>query len=72
MKAVHLKIDDRVRVVETLASEYAGCSGVIVAVEERQPGVGRLAECEVEFKDGARRRFLAFQLSRLAGTSLHE
>jgi hypothetical protein len=65
MKAVQLKIDDRVRVLETLASEYAGASGVIVAIEQRQAEVTAIAECEVEFKDGARRRFLAFQLTRL-------
>jgi hypothetical protein len=52
VKTVRLKIDDPVRVSETLASEYAGASGVIVAIEERQAGVITLAECEVEFNDG--------------------
>jgi hypothetical protein len=66
MKTVRLKISDRVRVSETMASEYAGASGVIVAIEQRQAGVITLAEYEVELKDAVRRRFLGFQLTRLA------
>ena len=60
-----LRIGDRVQVSESLASEYAGAHGVIIAIEDRQSGPIRVAECEVEFKDGIRRRFLGFQLTRL-------
>ena len=49
-----------------IASEYARRRGVVVAVETRQTGVTQLAEYEVEFKDGVRRRFLDFQLSMLS------
>ena len=69
MRTVRLKIGDRVRVSETLQSEYAGVTGVIVAIEQRQAGVPNLAECEVEFKDRVRRRFLGFQLTRLSAVS---
>ena len=63
---VRLKIGDRVRVSQAVASEYAGANFLIVAIEERQAGVITLAECEIEFKDGVRRRFLGFQLTRLS------
>ncbi|PYS36148.1 MAG: hypothetical protein DMG14_25330 [Acidobacteria bacterium] len=64
-----LKIGDRVRVSETLASEYAGANGVIVAIEERQAGVIHLSECEVEFRNGVRRHFLGFQLTRVSAAT---
>ena len=69
MRTVRLKIGDRVRVSETLLTGYAGVTGVIVAIEQRQAGVLNLAECEVEFKDRVRERFLGFQLTRLSAVS---
>ena len=69
VKTVRLRIGDRVRVSETLVSEYARASGVIVAIEKREAGVITLAECEVEFNDGVRRRFLGFQLTRLSAAT---
>ena len=59
-------IGNDVLVSENIASEYASSKGVVVAVETRQTGVIHLAEYEVEFKDGVRRRFLDFQLSMLS------
>src|SRR5256885_8972444 len=56
-------IGNDVLVSENNASEYASSKGVVVAVETRQTGVIQLAEYEVEFKGGVRRRFLDFQLS---------
>ena len=56
-------IGNDVLVSENIASEYASSKGVVVAVETRQTGVIQLAEYEVEFKGGVRRRFLDFQLS---------
>jgi len=69
VRTVRLKIGNRVRVSETLQSEYAGVTGVIVAIEQRQAGVLNLAECEVEFKDQVRKRFLGFHLTRLSAVS---
>ena len=66
MNTVRLKIGDHVRVSETVASEYAGESGVIVAIEERKAGTITLSECEIEFRNGIRRRFLGFQLTRVS------
>ena len=39
MNTVRLKIGDHVRVSDTVASEYAGASGVIVAIEDRNAGM---------------------------------
>src|SRR5437016_6842347 len=46
-----------------VCSSDLSSNGVVVAVETRQTGVIQLAEYEVEFKGGVRRRFLDFQLS---------
>ena len=59
----HFSIGNNVLVSENIASEYASSKGVVVAVETRQTGVIQLAEYEVEFKNGVRRRFLDIQLS---------
>jgi len=56
------RIGDRVRVVESLSSEFAGQYGVVVALEQRQSGTRSLPEFELQFSNGVRRRFFAFQL----------
>jgi hypothetical protein len=58
-----VQIGDQVRVSESVASEYAGRFGVVVAMEQRRAGVITMTECEVEFKDGVRRMFPIFQLT---------
>jgi hypothetical protein len=58
-----LTIGDRVRVTDAIASEYAGRTGIVVAVEERGVNSLHLSECEIEFADGVRRRFLGFHLT---------
>jgi hypothetical protein len=58
-----LEIGQSVRISGTVASEYADTCGWIVALEQRHAGALQLAEYEVEFKDGARRHFLEFQLT---------
>ena len=57
-------IGDSVRVSEGVASDFAGRTGMIVALERRQAGAAEMAECTVEFEGATRRQFLGFQLSR--------
>ena len=61
-----VQIGDQVRVSESVASDYAGRFGVIVRMEERKAaGVITMTECEVQFTDGVRRVYFAFQLTQV-------
>ncbi len=66
------KIGDRVRVSNAVASEYAGSTGTVVAVEQRAAGVIQLSECDIEFADGVRRRFLGFHLTEAEHPFRHQ
>jgi hypothetical protein len=59
-----LIIGDSVRVSESISSDFAGRTGMIVALERRQAGTVEILECTVEFDGTIRRQFLGVQLSR--------
>jgi hypothetical protein len=55
-------IGDHVRVSETVASEYASCTGIVVAIEQRQAGPAAIIEYVVEFNGPVRRHFLGVHI----------
>jgi hypothetical protein len=64
LKMLRFKIGDSVRVSQNVFSDYAGRVGIVVAAQQR--GVSSPIECEIEFTDGTRRRFVSFQLRKLS------
>jgi hypothetical protein len=57
------KIGDHVCVSRSVSSDYAGSTGIVVAVEQREAGPTAAMEYVVEFNGVFRRNFLGFHLT---------